>query len=35
MSVITFIIGFLIGIFIGIMLMCALQVIRDSEEELQ
>ena len=35
MSVITFIIGFLIGVFIGIVLMCALQVIRDAEEELQ
>ena len=35
MSVITFIIGFLVGIFIGIVLMCALQVIRDAEEELQ
>lgn len=34
MSVITFIIGLLVVVFIGIVLMCALQVIRDAEEEL-
>ena len=35
MSVITFFIGLLVGGFIGIVFMCALQVIRNAEEELQ